>query len=60
MIWTVATTQRLDPPDNCSAAWNMREPVCRARETLPYSPNIAEPKARAAWTDATFAPVGEA
>ncbi|MDV6030703.1 MAG: GNAT family N-acetyltransferase [Phycisphaera sp. RhM] len=55
-------TLRLFQPDDWPSVWQILEPVFRAGETYPYSTNITEAEARAAWIDvpaATFVAMGE-
>jgi RimJ/RimL family protein N-acetyltransferase len=48
--------------DDWQALWRILEPVLRAGETYPYSPDITEDEARRIWIDvpkATFVAAGE-
>ncbi|QDT10811.1 hypothetical protein K239x_28020 [Planctomycetes bacterium K23_9] len=51
------TTLRLFPPDDWPSVWQILEPVFRAGETYPYSPNITEAEARVAWVDVPAATI---
>ncbi|WP_372715703.1 hypothetical protein [Novipirellula sp.] len=56
------TALRLFLPGDWLSVWRILEPVFRAGETYPYSPNITEAEARVAWIDvpaATFVAVGD-
>jgi ribosomal protein S18 acetylase RimI-like enzyme len=37
--------------DDWAATWRILEPVLRAGETYPYSPNVTEEEARVAWVE---------
>ena len=55
-------TLRLFQPTDWASVWSILEPVFRAGETYPYSPNMTAAEARVAWIDqpsATFVAVND-